>query len=324
MTTSTRWFLSGPLLAAALSAGAQPLAPPDWAYPVSRPPVPLAELPDAHLPQRLPGSDLSFTRTQLRNLYQAPDWRPEGHGPMPTIVAQGRNPGVFACGYCHLPTGTGRPENADLTGLTATYIRQQLADFKSGARKSSVAAMLPQALMVRNAKNATDAEVDAAAAYFTALPVRSRVTVVESAQVPPTEPQGWMRIPVGETGGTAAEPIGRRIIEVPRDVQAAALRDPDAGFVAHVPPGSVEQGRHLFTDGTRGPACASCHGPDARGLGDIPRLAGRSPSYLVRQLVDFATGARNGPQSAAMVERSRGLSLDEVIALAAWSASQPP
>lgn len=305
----------------ALPLRAQTLAPPAWAYPVSRPPVPLAELPDAQVPQRLPGSDFAFTKAQLRNLYQVSDWRPGDHPAMPPIVAQGRNPGVFACGYCHLPTGTGRPENANLTGLTAAYITQQLADFKSGARKSSVAAMLPQALMVRNAKNASDAEVQAAAAYFAALPPRSLVKVVESETVPRSEPRGWMLMPLDPP---ATEPIGQRIVELPDDVQRVELRDPQVGFVAHVPPGSIERGRQLYEDSARGPACTGCHGADARGLADMPRLAGRSPSYLVRQLVDFASGARNGAAAAAMDDVARRLSEAEMIALAAYAASRQP
>jgi hypothetical protein len=43
---------------------------------------------------------------------------------------------VFACGFCHLPNGLGRPENSSLAGLPASYIVQQVADFKSGARKA--------------------------------------------------------------------------------------------------------------------------------------------------------------------------------------------
>jgi Cytochrome c553 len=53
---------------------------------------------------------------------------------LPDIVANGRKPGVFACGYCHRATGPGGPENADLAGLPKSYIIQQMADYKSGAR----------------------------------------------------------------------------------------------------------------------------------------------------------------------------------------------
>ncbi len=313
-------------------AGAQPAAAdvrpaidtPVWAYPVSKPLPPIAEVPDAQAPQRLPGSAVAFSKAQLRNLYQAPDWRPEAHRVMPPVVASGRNPGVFACGFCHLPTGTGRPENANLTGLTVAYIQQQLADFKSGARKSSVAAMNPQANMARTAANVTEAEVETAARYFAALPLRSFVSVVESATVPPTEPRGWMLVATAGDATEPTEPIGQRIVELAQDVKRVELRDPDVRFVAHVPPGSIEQGRKLALDTAKGASCVACHGADLRGLGDVPRLAGRSPSYLMRQLIDFTTGARNGVLAGPMIEASRHLSPAERLALAAYAASLAP
>ena len=46
--------------------------------------------------------------------------------------------------------------------------------------------------------------------------------------------------------------------------------------------------------------CAICHGSDLRGIGPIPGIAGRSPSYLVRQLYDFQRGTRAGSSAALM------------------------
>ena len=40
--------------------------------------------------------------------------------------------------------------------------------------------------------------------------------------------------------------------------------------------------------------CATCHGQGLKGLGNVPPLAGRSPTYTVRQLYDFQSGARAG------------------------------
>jgi hypothetical protein len=50
------------------------------------------------------------------------DWFPQSHEPLPAVVAEPRGPGQAACGYCHLPDGTGRPENAKLAGLPQAYI----------------------------------------------------------------------------------------------------------------------------------------------------------------------------------------------------------
>jgi cytochrome c553 len=241
---------------------------------------------------------------------------------MPDIVAFGRKPQVFACGYCHLPNGLGRPENSSLAGLPAEYIVQQVADFKSGARKSAEAASLPVNLMIAVAKAASDADVRAAAAYFAALKPRPWIQVVETATVPATHVAGWMLV---ASEPAAAEPIGQRIIEMPRDLERTELRDATSGFVAYVPVGSLEKGAALAAGGAgKTVPCAMCHGEDLRGLGPVPPLAGRSPSYLFRQLYDMQHGLRNGSWTALMRAVVERLSEDDMLALAAYAASRAP
>ena len=129
------------------------------------------------------------------------------------LVAKGRKPDVKACAYCHLPNGLGRPETAYLAGQQAAYIEQQLGEFKSGNRRSA----LPQqtTIMSTIAKALTPAEMKEAAAYFSALPSKPWVKVVEAAMVPKTVVVGDnMRVPATPA---AMEPIGDRIIEVPEN-----------------------------------------------------------------------------------------------------------
>ena len=111
-------------------------APPAWAYPVN--PPDFKPGPDDGTIRRVPGSSAGYTLTQLRDFFVSPDWHPADYPVRPESVASGRKPGVFACGFCHRADGPGGPENANLTGLPAGYIVQQMADFKSGARKTSV------------------------------------------------------------------------------------------------------------------------------------------------------------------------------------------
>src|SRR5262249_1083566 len=111
---------------------------------------------------------------------------PQRHGALPDIVANGRKPGVFACGFCHRATGPGGPENADLAGLPKSYISQQMADYKSGARGTALPARTPPKLMIELSKPMTDAEIEAAASYFSALRPRKRIKVVESDTAPKT------------------------------------------------------------------------------------------------------------------------------------------
>jgi cytochrome c553 len=295
--------------------------PPAWAYPVN--PPDFKAQPDDGTLRHVPDSTVAFTVTQARDLFFALDWHPSDHPPLPEIVARGRKPDVMACGVCHRADGPGGPENVGIAGLPAQYIVQQMADFKSGARTTSVPQRVPPQLMIKTAKGITDAEVEQAAAYFSGLRLRAVIKVVETATVPKSRVAGWFlaRLPGGES-----EPIAGRIIEVPEDLERFEMRDARSRFIAYVPPGSVEQGRQLANTGGNGKSapCTICHGPELNGVGPIPGLAGRSPSYLVRQLYDFQHGTRAGPWSPLMAPNVVKLTLDDMVALAAYAASLPP
>ena len=122
-----------------------------WAYPGSyepktaspTPPPPPRLAPDT--PVRVPGSKVTLPFSRTRNVFDVPDWRPNEHPPMPSIVAHGRRPDVLACGYCHLPEGRGRPENAPIAGLPRDYIIEQVIAFRNGDRHSSAADRPPVA-----------------------------------------------------------------------------------------------------------------------------------------------------------------------------------
>ena len=300
------------------AASRQP--PPSWAYPIQPPVTPP---PDDGVPRRVPGSTATFTLTQIRDLYLPPDWHPGDHPPMPEVVARGRKPELFACGYCHYPNGQGRPENSSLAGLSAGYIAQQMADFKNGVRKSSEPAMKPPAMMLGQAKNATEAEVKIAAEYFASLQYKPWIKVVETDTVPKTHVGGFMLVPLE---GAGTEPIGQRIIEVAEDLARSRLRDSRSGFIAYVPVGSIKRGEALVITGGGGrtTVCATCHGQDLKGLRDVPPLAGRSPSYTVRQLYDYQSGARAGPLSTQMKESVAKLTVDDMVSIAAYTASRTP
>jgi cytochrome c553 len=55
----------------------------------------------------------------------------------------------------------------------------------------------------------------------------------------------------------------------------------------------------------------------------VPGIAGRSPSYLVRQLYDLKHGARAGPGSEQMKPVVEQLTTDDMLVLAAYAASLP-
>lgn len=316
-------FLVVPLLVAVsagtFAQGAEP--PPEWAYPVN--PPGLKPSPDDGAIRRVPGSTAGYTLTQVRDRFLSPDWHPADYPTRPDIVAQGRKPDVFACGFCHRADGPGGPENANLTGLPAAYIVQQMMDFKSGARKGSVLARQPMENKALVIKSVTEAELQAAAAYFSSIKPRSIVSVVEASTVPKTYITGshLAKVKSGET-----EPIGQRIIEVPDDLEQFVSRDTRARFTAYVPPGSIKKGQALAMDGGGGKTvqCGICHGPDLKGLGPIPGIAGRSPSYLLRQLYDFKYGTRAGAGSALMKPSVDRLTVEDMLNLAAYASSLAP
>jgi cytochrome c553 len=132
--------------------------------------------------------------------------------------------------------------------------------------------------------------------------------------VPKTRVAGSMHVPTND----GVEPLGQRIIEVPEDLRRTELRDGSSGFVAYVPVGSVARGAELVK------GCGVCHGVDLKGLGPVPPLAGRSPSYTVRQLFDLQQGVRKGPWSALMRAAVERLTIDDMIAIAAYTSSREP
>jgi cytochrome c553 len=270
----------------------------------------------------VPDSEAAFTLAQISDFFNPPDWHPADHPAMPHIVSHGRAPEVFACGYCHLPNGQGRPENASLAGLPMGYMVQQLADFKSGRRKSSDSRHAPTSKMMSSETKVDDNEIRAAAEYFSALKPRPWIRVVETETVPKTHVAGWMLVPsdAGET-----EPIGQRIIETPENLERTELRDDRSGFIAYAPVGSIHKGE-VLASGTSSKTlrCATCHGRDLKGYDNIPRLAGRSPSYIVRQLYDMQHGARKGAAANRMRPTVAKLTIDDMVALAAYMASLKP
>jgi cytochrome c553 len=112
---------------------------------------------------------------------------------------------------------------------------------------------------------------------------------------------------------------------MPEDLERTELRDSASGFIAYVPMGSVQKGEALATkaDGKTTP-CAICHGADLKGLGPVPGLAGRSPSYIIRQLYDIKHGTRDGSWTALMKPVVSKLNQDDMIAIAAYLSSLRP
>jgi cytochrome c553 len=325
---------------------------PLWAYGFDKPPAPgekaLPQAPPSRnlrpnedpveqtRPRHLEGSSATFSLVDIRDGQNVIDWFPGEHPPMPNVVAHGParlGAETRGCASCHLPSGKGRPENASPVGLPATYFIRQMQDFRSGLRRSADPRKPNTNTMIDLAKAMTDEELKAAAEYFGSMKFTAWVRVVETNLVPKTRIAGNLFLPIEQA---KTEPIAGRIIEVPEnEEQAEKYRNPHSGFVAYVPVGSIKKGKDLVTTGGmkivgdqivqgKTTACGTCHGLDLMGVADVPPIAGRSPSYTVRQLWDIQQGARHGASAQLMKLIVANLTQEDLVSIAAYVASRSP
>ena len=297
--------------------------PPAWAYGTApqTPPTKNTQPPDTTV-KHLPGSSGAFTLAQIGDRYNPADWYPDDHPTMPAIISQGRPPEIWACGLCHYPNGKGRPENAGVAGLPVSYFIEQMHEFRDGKRSSADPRKKNTNIMIAIAKAMTDDEIKASAEYFGAMKWAPWIKVVETDTVPKTYTSVGMYLPLE---GNEREPIGQRIIETPVDPEATeALRNPHSGFIAYAPIGSIAKGEKLVNGGDGKAACSACHGAELRGLGPVPGIAGRSPSYMVRQMYDMQQGTRHGSWTELMKTVVTGLSEEDMLNIAAYVSSRTP
>jgi len=254
--------------------------PPPWAYGFQGPPppgatiIPVGPANTDQTPRSIPGATVQYPRAQIANRFGPADWFPREHPQMPDVVARGKQPTVWACGLCHYPNGKGRAENAGVSGLSTEYFIHTMNDFKNDNRKSADTRKANTNLMTQFAKNMTDEEIKASAAYFGSMKWTPWIKVVEAKMAPKTKPSNGLFL----IEGNEMEPLGNRIVETPVNAEATeVLRDPHSSFIAYVPVGALKKGETLVRKGGRKTtACGSCDGADLRGLGPVPGLAGRS------------------------------------------------
>jgi cytochrome c553 len=289
---------------------------PAWAFPVN-PPSKASSAPTANKIEHVAGSSLSFTDRQLNDEFFVADWFPAEHGAMPPAVTTGRKPAVMPCAVCHLPTGNGGPAEAALPGLPESYIIEQINEFRAGRRTVAQPRMQSARAMEAVAKAVTDSDLAAAARYFSRLKFSSHFHVVETDIAPRTR-VGEISLNVKIAG---SEPLGQRIVEVPDDAKQWEFGNAHTEFTAYVPKGSIRRGATLVLSGGRALPCRSCHGPDLKGMGNAPPLAGRSPSYLARQLYDIQHGTRKGSAVALMIPEVAHMTPADRIAIVAYLAS---
>jgi len=87
----------------------------------------------------------------------------------------------------------------------------------------------------------------------------------------------------------------------------------------------VAAGKKIYEDGIPAaevPPCASCHGPEAKGEGSFPRLAGQLNDYILNKLVNWTKERGQDPQkpdtSAIMQPIAHNLTEPQIAAVAAY------
>jgi len=262
-----------------------------------------------------PGPDWAFmTPDPKAPAAAAPAVSPAAVAGAPAIVTRGKGNAVPACSSCHASSGMGGPESASLRALNADYFARQMKDFASGMRGG------PLSSGGAIARALTDAEITDIAKYYSGLAPVRWTRIVEASNVPKTVVGGDNRRT--KLPGNEMEPIGKRIIEFadnPATVQQASA----AAFTAYVPQGSLAAGK-MVAEGSKTEECASCHGDGLKGSEDIPRLAGRSPVYIARQLYSFKNGVRKGDYADVMKSIAGSLTDDDILAVASYVGSLNP
>ena len=297
-----------------------PVAPaaaekPEWAFPVTEKELPQPRIEGSRM-RTVPGSPVTISRAAADDFFNAPDWRPDLHPPMPKIVQYGdKETQVRACGSCHLPTGNGHDEFAYVAGLPVGYFMRQMADWKSGERKFG-------GIMVQIAKAATDAEVRSRPSisprssrgpgFGSSRPTLSR----KALSAPATNGWNWPPAAANRWATDHRSAGGRG---------SGGLSRSDLRLCCLCAEGQRRQRRGPGHNRRRQDApCAICHGPTLQGLGDVPAIAGRHPNYIVRQLWNIQNGDRGGPSAALMKAVVERLNNDDMLAIAAYVASRTP
>jgi cytochrome c553 len=95
--------------------------------------------------------------------------------------------------------------------------------------------------------------------------------------------------------------------------------------IGGAPRGPVAAGKNIFENGipdSNIAACAACHGPEATGIGEIPRLAGQLYPYVIKELTNWGKERGQNPAirdtSAIMSPVAHSLSKPQIEAVAAF------
>lgn len=209
-------------------------------------------------------------------------------------IAQADHADSPACITCHGESGEGnRALGAPrIAGLPAAYIEKQLHDFARNPLQTGVI-------------------LDPIARDYSKTP---RVQVDLTVYTPGVRRHAAMYAAAAALDDGERHAVAQYFSSLP--YHAVALpSDPE----------TLERGEDLALRGKPEygvPACTSCHGPAGRGLGkDFPPLVGLTPEYIIQQLNNWQTGARDNDTMALMRNVSDQLTDGDKVNVAAYFAN---
>lgn len=102
----------------------------------------------------------------------------------------------------------------------------------------------------------------------------------------------------------------------PAKISTPAASTPPAAIDPPVASTSSANGANLYKSKT----CIACHGADAKTpiLSTYPKIAGQNEQYIIAQMNDIKSGARNNGQTSAMKGVMHLLTEKEVAVIAKW------
>jgi cytochrome c553 len=125
--------------------------------------------------------------------------------------------------------------------------------------------------------------------------------------------------------GRRTNPVMFNVAHVLSPSLAAYFKDLDPKPLGSSPRELAVTGKRIYQEGIAGtdiPACAPCHGEDAKGQGAFPRLAGQLHDYIQNKLVNWSKERGQDPArpdtSAIMEPIAHGLTRPQIAAVAAY------
>lgn len=314
------------LSAAAVPMATAPTPPPPalaWAYPVAPPDTAELDMPSGRYVT--PDGKHTLTAAQVDKLTPAEkDWFPQNHPIPPAVVLAPGKDQAIPCAECHTVNGQGMAGVPDIAALPASYLLEQLAAFRSGARRSAMPHYLGTGVMTATARAWSDSDLQAAVTYYASLPRHAPTRVVVTDASPPMRMERWGWTYLDPAGGPK-HPLNGSVAESPESLTKLFLGDLSNRQLVYVSHATLTLGDALIrSGGGNGQPCTVCHGASLRGTAVAPPLAGRDPGYLARQLWDIRSGARTGGNVKLMQGPARGLSAGDITALAGYLASLTP